>query len=42
MAELGNLEPVELRDVWPHGAAEFTPWPANNLASLGNAIGVEL
>lgn len=42
MIDLGDLEPVDLRDVWPREAAEFTPWLARNLAALGDAIGVEL
>ena len=42
MTELGDLRPVDLRDVWPHEAAQFTPWLAENLSALGNALGLEL
>jgi hypothetical protein len=38
--ELGNLEPVPVRDVWPHEANDFTPWLAlpNNLALLASTL----
>ena len=41
---LGSLEQVPLRKIWPHEAADFTPWLAEeeNLALLGQALGLEL
>lgn len=41
---LAKLEKVELLDVWPHEAHDFTPWLAeeSNLEMLGDAIGIEL
>jgi len=35
MAEIHALEPVGLRDLWPHEAHCFTPWLAENLSLLG-------
>jgi hypothetical protein len=32
-AELGRLEPVPVRDVWPHEANDFTPWLARQRIS---------
>jgi hypothetical protein len=42
--ELGRLERVELRAIFPHEALAFTPWLAaeTNLALLGDTIGLDL
>ena len=44
MVELSKIERVELREVWPNEAADFTPWLAEeeNLSLLGEAIGLDL
>ncbi len=44
MPELSKLERLELSSVWTHEAVNFTPWlaQAENLAQLGQAIGIEL
>lgn len=42
MVNLGRLEPVPLRGVWPNEASGFTPWLANNLDTLGQAVGLAL
>jgi hypothetical protein len=42
--QLGRLEPVDLREVWPSEGGDFTPWLARpeNIELLGDAIGLEL
>lgn len=40
--EFGLLEDVSLREAWAHEAHAFTPWLADNLDRLGDAIGVRL
>ena len=39
---LGRLTRHELREAWCSEAADFTPWLAQNLAILGEALGLEL
>ena len=38
----GEFERVNIRSMWPDEASDFTPWLADNLHQLGNAIGLEL
>ena len=44
MLELDRLQPVEIRDIWPNEATDFTPWLAEeeNLTLLGETLGMEL
>ncbi|MYA51605.1 MAG: DUF4268 domain-containing protein [Chloroflexi bacterium] len=42
MADVAKLEPVDLREVWPNEAQDFTPWLAGNLDGLGGALGMDL
>jgi hypothetical protein len=42
MMEFSELKDVPLREAWPHEANDFTPWLADNLHRLSQAIGVDL
>ncbi len=42
MPEFGTLRNLDLRQIWPHEASRFTPWLADNLEALGEAVGMEL
>lgn len=44
MAELGRLQPVDLREVWETEAQDFTPWLAKeeNLSLLADTLRMEL
>jgi len=42
MTEFGTIQKVDPRSIWNHEAHDFTPWLANNLHRLAEAIGIEL
>ena len=40
--DFARLTSVDVREAWPHEAHDFTPWLAENLDRLSDAIGVHL
>lgn len=45
MINLGTLKEItdlKLREVWPHEALNFTPWVAENVELLGDAVGLDI
>ena len=42
MPELGKIDRVGVKTIWPHEAHDFTPWLARHLDLLGDALGMEL
>ena len=43
MINLGTLEEIkDLRKVWPHEALNFTPWVAENVDLLADAVGLDI
>jgi Domain of unknown function (DUF4268) len=42
MIELGRLEPMDPRVVWPHEAHDFTPWLLDNADRLAEALGIDI
>ena len=42
MEKLGEIKRIEVRQVWPDEARDFTPWLAENLSLLNEELGLEL
>ena len=42
MTDVASVSRVDLRDVWPNEASAFTPWLAENVEALGEALGMDL
>ena len=40
--QFGELKRVDLRELWPKEATNFTPWLAENIGRLGEALGMDL
>ena len=40
--DLGTIEKVNIREVWPTEDGHFTPWLGANLDKLGAELGLEL
>ena len=39
---MATIERINIREVWPNEADNFTPWLADNLDQLGDELGMEL
>ncbi|MEW6574357.1 MAG: hypothetical protein AB1374_12090 [Bacillota bacterium] len=42
MKQLGKLEKVNPREIWPDEARDFTPWLRENIQALSEALGLDL
>ena len=42
MPPIGKIARVPIREVWPREDEDFTPWLAQNLDQLGDALGMVL
>jgi len=43
MINLGTLKEItDLRSIWPHEALNFTPWVAENVELLADAVGLDI
>ena len=37
--DLGDIEPVAPREIWPNEASDFTPWLAENISKHRRSAG---
>ena len=42
MTDFGEIKAVDIRESWPNEARDFTPWLAENIDLLSNALGMDL
>ena len=43
MTNFGTLKEItDLRSIWPHEALNFTPWVAENVDLLADAVGLDI
>ena len=40
--EIGTLDRIAVREVWPQEAGDFTPWLAENVELISEAMGMDL
>ncbi|MFH1981125.1 MAG: DUF4268 domain-containing protein [Pseudomonadota bacterium] len=40
--KFGKVTKLNLREIWPKESSDFTPWLAENISALGEALGMEL
>lgn len=40
--QFGKIKKLYPRNIWPNEAKDFTPWLADNIAALGEALGMDL
>ena len=42
MTDFGEIKQVDIRNIWPNEATDFTPWLVDNIDRLGQALGIEI
>jgi len=42
MPDFGEIKSVDIRELWPNEARDFTPWLVENIDRLSNALGMDL
>ena len=42
MPNFSELKKIPLREIWQHEASDFTPWLAENIQALGDALDMDL
>lgn len=42
MYDFSELKQIPLNEIWKHEASDFTPWLAENIQKLGDALGIDL
>ncbi len=42
LGSLGSIAQVDLRELWPNGEDDFTPWLVEDISRLGDVLGMRL
>jgi len=42
MPDFGEIKSVDIRELWPNEARDFTPWLVENIDRLSNTLGMDL